>query len=804
MAHRIDHWHLEEMSMNKIYKTVWNASLACVQVVSELASAHGSSSVSLSSLLQRFAVFNLALLPIAVLAAIDPNALPQGGNITQGQGQIQQQGNVLNVNQHSQNLNTQWNSFNIGKDATVNFKQPNSSAIAVNQVLDNNASQIMGRLNANGQVFLLNPNGVIFSKTAQVNVGGLVASSLKLTEQDALTGRFKLQGAANSQARVENHGSIIANGGTVALIAPNVVNTGRISSADGVTHLTAANQVTLALQDGSLTQYQVDEGVVQGLVDNKGAIIADNGAVYLTAKGKDSLNRAVVNHSGIIEANRLTQNAKGEIILLADMDTGTTTVTGRLSAQGMNGQDGGFIETSAATVKIGDATRMDTRAQQGGKTGLWLIDPTDFTIASSGGDITGATVATNLAATNFKIESITGTTTGAGDIHVNDTITWSSNNDLTLSAQNNININKSITASGANAGLNLEYGQANVAAGNTSDYYLNNGAQVNLQAGQNFSTKQGSNGNTVSYTVITTLGAAGSTTAMDLQGINGGLSGNYVLGTDINANATSNWDSGKGFKPLGGDNYATFTGRFDGLGHSIQNLNINRPNENDVGLFGFVEGADIRNVGVEGGSVTGRSYVGSLVGYNYKGIISNSYTTGAVTANAANSSAYAGGLVGYNNVGSISNSHATGAVTANSSSAEAYAGGLVGFTYRSGISNSHATGAVTAKSDYGEVRVGGLVGINDTSSISYSHASGDVSTDSLIDFAFAGGLVGENQGSISNSHASGVVSAIGTAHSALAGGLVGVNRGSISYSHATGAVTANSSNLNGVVSENGK
>ena len=466
--------------MNKIYKTVWNASLACVQVVSELAIGHQSSGGVAGAVqlgLQRFAFFNLALLPMMVWAAVNPNALPQGGNITQGSGQIQQQGNVLNIQQNSQNLHTQWNSFNIGKDATVNFKQPNSSAVAVNQVLDNNASQIMGRLNANGQVFLLNPNGVIFSKTAQVNVGGLVASTLKLSEQDALTGRFKLQGDAKSHARVENHGSIIANGGTVALIAPNVVNTGSIKTANGVTHLTSANQVTLALQDGSLTQFQVDQGVVQGLVDNQGAIVADNGAVYLTAKGKDALSRAVVNHSGIIEANRLSHNAKGEVILLADMQTGQANVSGRISAQGMNEQDGGFIETSAAVINIADSADITTLSAQG-KTGEWLIDPFNVIISndnsagsqnskntfnpSQNDSIINVGTLQNALANNNITVTTAGSGTQEGNITVADAVTWSKNTDLTLSAHNNIYINADITASHNNAGLNLEYGLANV------------------------------------------------------------------------------------------------------------------------------------------------------------------------------------------------------------------------------------------------------------------------------------------------------------------------------------------------------
>lgn len=136
------------------------------------------------------------------------------------------------VHQNSKNVGIQWDSFNIGQNATVNFYQPNTSSIAVNRVLDSNASQIMGKLNANGQVFLLNPNGVIFSKTAQVNVGGIVASTLNVTDSDIVSGKFKLQNQGNA-ASVENYGSVIANGGVVAFIAPTVINEGQIQAHSG-------------------------------------------------------------------------------------------------------------------------------------------------------------------------------------------------------------------------------------------------------------------------------------------------------------------------------------------------------------------------------------------------------------------------------------------------------------------------------------------------------------------------------------------------------------------------------------------
>ena len=291
--------------MNKIYKIVWNKALGQMVVVSEHAKSaakgttvgthlsrplHKTQNVSACPqwLLCSLSL-SMVLLANAAWAGVANTALPTGANITQGSAQISQNNNSLNINQNSQNLSTNWNTFNIGKDATVNFNQPNQSSIAVNRVLDNNASQIMGKLNANGQVFLLNPNGVIFSKTAQVNVGGLVASTLNLSDSDIAQGKFTLKNNGNAGS-VENYGSIIANGGVVALIAPTVKNHGTIQANNGVVHLTAADQVTLQLQDGSLVEYQIDLGTLQGLVENGGAIQADNGAVYLTAQAKNSLS----------------------------------------------------------------------------------------------------------------------------------------------------------------------------------------------------------------------------------------------------------------------------------------------------------------------------------------------------------------------------------------------------------------------------------------------------------------------------------------------------------------------------------
>ena len=211
-----------------------------------------------------------------------------------------------------------------------------------------------------------------------------------------------------------------------------------------------------------------------------------------------------------------------------------------------------------------------------------------------------------------------------------------------------------------------------------------------------------------------------------------------------------------------------FSATFEGNGHTISNLYINRESTSNVGLFSYVSGdsAELRNIGLLEVKVTGYDYVGSLVGDN-RVDISNSYATGSVTGNDS-----VGGLVGFSFKSTVSNSYATGSVTG-----EGTVGGLVGHNAVNTVSNSYATGAVT-----GEGTVGGLVGTND-GDISGSYATGTVTGEGIV-----GGLVGYNEGNTVSSYATGSVTGTGFS----VGGLVGVNQGNISVisvSYATGSVT---------------
>ena len=759
--------------MNHIYRIIWSQVLNAWVAVAESSRGRGKGS-------------SRKLVAAALsLTASFAQASPAGGEVVAGAGSIAQSGNTTTVTQASQNLSLNWQGFNIGKQETVNFAQPSSSAIAVNRIFDTNGSQILGHLNANGQVYLINPNGILFGQGAQVNVGALVASTLNVNDA-SLAGNARLFSGAGTGSIV-NRGTInAARGGYVALLGNTVSNQGTITAPLGTVALGAGNAVTLNFNGNSLVRMQVDQSVLDSLAENGGLIRADGGLVVMNAGAKDALLASVVNNTGKIEA-RTVENHEGTIVLLGGMAAGTVHVGGTLDASAPTGGNGGFVETSAAHVKVAGDAKITTDAAAG-TVGHWLIDPVDFTIAAAGGDISGTDLGNLLASNSITVQTASGTNsannlygaTGSnGDIHVNDAVSWGAGTTLTLDAWRNININKSITATGASGKLALKYGQGTadgVIGGVAAVYNVN--ASVNLQAGNNFSTQLGSAGSVKNYTVITSLGAAGSTTATDLQGMNGNLDSNYVLGANIDAGATAGWNAGAGFAPITRvvttrtcdfwcwDQIQTtpFTGTFDGLGHTISALTINRPLASNIGLFGQTSAAaQIRNIGLVGGSVTGQDSVGALVG-GASGTISNSYATSTVTGASSN----VGGLVGDMHASAINNSYSTGTVSGGTST-----GGLLGYNDSGTISNSYATGNVTGTSQ----DTGGLAG-QSSGTISNSHASGSVQGAN-----FTGGLLGRNTGTLSNSYATGSVS--GTT---LVGGLVGNNLGSLSATYATGSV----------------
>jgi filamentous hemagglutinin family protein len=685
-------------SMNRIYRLVWNAASSVWVAVAENARGRGKAGPDRTGVARNESASGFVLharcraaLGLVLSLAFGVTQQAQAADaanasVSAGSAGIATVGNTTTINQSSQNVAIDWTSLSTRANEALIFNQPNAQAIALNRITGSSPSEFLGSLTANGQVFILNPNGVLFGAGSQVNVGGLVASTLSLSNADFMAGNHVFTGSGGS---VVNQGTLnAAPGGYLALLAPEVRNEGVMTASLGTALLAAGNKVTLNLDNGSLLGYSIDQGAINALAENKHLIQANGGQVLLSAKAMDSLTTATVNNTGVIEAKTI-QNKAGRILLMGDMETGTVNVGGTLDASAPTGGDGGFIETSAAHVKVADRAKVSTLAA-GGKHGTWLIDPTDFTIAAGSGGLTGSGIGATTLASNLNLGNVALATnnvggTDNGDIHVNAAVTWNAGTTLTLSAWRNININASITSQHANGMLALEYGLGAVNAGNTATYNVR--APVNLRAGDNFSTKLGSDGATDQYKVITSLGAAGSSTTTDLQGINGNPLLNYVLGADIDASDTVNWNAGAGFDPLGGIAAPTiFEGRFDGLNHKITNLFINRPGDNFVGLFGIAETTSIRNLGLVGGSIAGDSFVGAIAGQGCCTTFTNVYSTASVTGNEE-----VGGLVGELSGGSIIDSYATGAVTGNDK-----VGGLVGTSIFGAITRAYSTGRVTS------------------------------------------------------------------------------------------------------------
>jgi filamentous hemagglutinin family protein len=750
-------------AMNRIFRLVWSQVNQAWVAIPEVSRGQGKSTLC--------KLIGVAIL--SLLGGLNAQAGPTGAQVIAGAGAVIQSGSTTTITQSSQNLSLNWKSFNIAPTETVNFVQPSTTAIAVNRIYDTNGSQILGRLNANGQVFLINPNGVLFGAGAQVNVGGLVASTLDFDAASLNNNSRNFSGTGSGS--IVNLGTINANGsngtgGFVALLGNSVSNQGNISAPSGTVSLGAGSSASLTFQNNSLVKMQVDQSVMNNLTENGGVIHASGGMVLMSAGAKDSLLASVVNNTGVIEA-RSVENHAGRIVLLGGMVSGTVNVGGTLDASAPNGGNGGFIETSAAKVKIASASNITT-ASSAGKTGTWLIDPTDFTIAATGSDMSGATLGNLLASNSVTVQTTNGSSGTHGDILVNDTVSWSANNSLTLNAYRNININQSISATGSTGSLALLYGQGANVAGNAATYNVN--AAVNLSAGQNFSTTLGSDGTARAFTVINSVGTAASASTSDLQGISGNVAGNYALGSNISAAGTSSWNTNTGFMPIAG-----FTGTLDGLGHSISNLVINRPGVASVGLIGTASaGAVIQNIGLLGGYTIGGAGTGALVGSGGTSTVTNSYATGNV-----NGAASTGGLVGTMTSGNIINSYASGNV--NNISA-ASVGGLLGSGTTGNISNSYATGSVT-----GGAGAGGLVGALTSGNVSNSYASGAVNGG-----AGSGGLVGTiTTGNITNTYATGSVKG-----DAGTGGLVGVGTtGVITDSYATGFISGTGTGRGGLI-----
>ena len=520
-------------------------------------------------------------------------AMPSGADIRSGQGSISQDGKNMTVQQNSQRMAIDWTKFDIAKDETVRYAQPDRNAISLNRVTGGQQSVIAGNLNANGNVVLVNPNGVVFTKNSSVDVGGLVASTARLSDETMKNfGNAKDKLGLNlhngSTAAIVNEGQIKANGGLVAFHAANVENKGTITNEGGTIALAAAKNLTLSAADDDKLNFTVDGELAKSQALNSGSLKADGGYVVMTAKSAGDVLSTVVNNSGTIEAKTLRKNEKGQI-LLDGGDNGQVEVSGTLDASGMeDGQsagsikvigqktivhddtnliakgdvDGGKIETSGDVLNLGDNLNIDAKGESG-KAGEWLLDPLDVIIADN-----DPTTTSNYDKADKKTAADSDFTHGSASIGYNDpaatdanvssvnsAVTWIS----TAMVEKMLNENTNVTIQAA-----ATKGSANIIVKNNIDKTAGDEATFTLDAMRNITI----NGNisSTSNKLNVVLNADSNGDQIGAVIINGNINtngGDFTSASGGNVTYTSDKANTKGYGK------GTLEGKAEPAGHTV-------------------------------------------------------------------------------------------------------------------------------------------------------------------------------------------------------------------------------------------
>lgn len=247
--------------------------------------------------------------------------LPQNHNVVVGDATVSTTGNKMTINQSSHTTQIEWHSFDIGKDKEVEFKQPGENSVAYNRVTGGNASQIQGKLKANGKVYLANPNGVIITKGAEINVAGLFATTKDLERiSENGNGNGNGNGNSNQFTRKAKNGQEVKNQGKikakdfVVLNGDKVINEGEIDATNGKVYLSSDYNFTFTLLPDSGISVALEDNTVQGIVKNEGSIKA--GEITLSAKGRKQALDSLVMNNGVLEATKVSSK-NGKVVLSA-------------------------------------------------------------------------------------------------------------------------------------------------------------------------------------------------------------------------------------------------------------------------------------------------------------------------------------------------------------------------------------------------------------------------------------------------------------------------------------------------------
>lgn len=668
--------------MNKTYNLVWNAIQQAWVVTSELGKARKK--VKNIKTVSTIAAFGTAILcSTAVYADPAPRALPSLNNIASGAATLATATGSLTVNQTTDKLIANWNSFDVGVNSKVTFIQPNTSSIALNRVSGSAPSEIFGRVLANGQLILVNPAGLTFGAASQVNAASVIASTLDITDANFLADTLQFD-RGTATGTINNQGILLANEGNTYVFASNINNSGTIRAKAGNVNIANGNRLTVNSSAGTATLNQVS-GIA-----------------------------GVISSTGIMRGDRLTTTDKGKIYL------------------------------------IGDRARTGSVVNLAGE------------ITSTGNDIKG------------KAINVTG-----------DTVVNASTN---LNAINSININGALSVSGNNRLISLTHsttGTDGLSFGENGKISMPGNA-IRYRVNNNY------------YTLIKTLA--------ELQAIGSNattLAGQYVLANDIDASSTATTS----FNPIGSSSTTGFSGVLDGLGNSINNLTVNKPIKDEVGLIGFNQFGSLKNIVLTNTAVTGQNYVGGLIGRN--GLDNSTHGSSVISGNRVSGSVtgkqYVGGLVGSNSTYNTDTASIVGNTTTTTVSGRYNIGGLVGYANIYGtstfnlLSNTVHGNTMASALNEDKAYIGGLVGqlysqYGATSNIRNNTSSGNVTSPRTTNYIAGGiGYISNYDASLNleNNTINGLVSAISSSN--YTGGLIGGLNNSGSTASSSPIVISNNS-----------
>ncbi|MGB0372644.1 MAG: filamentous hemagglutinin N-terminal domain-containing protein [Opitutales bacterium] len=332
-------------------------------------------------------------------------ANPSGAELVYGQAVFDEAGGHLEITQNGGQLIIDWQDFSIGAGETTRFVQPSIDAVALNRVISGNLSQIQGQLQANGEVYLINPNGIIFGENARVDAAAFTASTLDVDNSDFLNGGdLTFSASAEVFGQIVNMGRLEAVTGSVTLISEVIINSGSITATEGSVNLAAGREVIVQPDSAQKVYISIPSDIAE--IENSGLIEAARAEIVAAHSNPYAL---AINQSGIVRATG-TEEIDGEVWLVAE--GGTVDISGLMSAKDAD-NSGGEVFASGSRIGVSDGAEITAEGLEadGGRVRIggsrrgqddtvfhadqtYIAEGADISVDASGADSTAGTIIT--------------------------------------------------------------------------------------------------------------------------------------------------------------------------------------------------------------------------------------------------------------------------------------------------------------------------------------------------------------------------------------------------------------------------